>query len=250
MRIRIHAYNAGSRSARALAGALNGRVLRREGSRFVPQRGDVVITWGGGGCPHVGRCRTFNGAGLDTATNKLSCFNILRAANVSVPPFWTNQRDIPDDAFPVVCRTVLNGHSGAGIVIANERRELVNAPLYVQYKKKQDEYRIHVMQGEVISVQRKALRQGEGRPADPDFRVRNLANGFVFVRGDVNPPREVLNQSIMALNAVGIDFGAVDVIWNSREERAYVLEINTAPGLEGQTVEDYANAFRRVIGRG
>lgn len=249
MRIRVDAYNAGSRSARALADALGGRVLRTQGSRFQPRRGDCVITWGGGGSVHSGRCRTFNGAGLNTATNKLSCFNILSAAGVSIPRFWINQAEIPDDAFPIVCRTVLNGHSGAGIVIANARDELVRAPLYVEYKKKQDEYRIHVLGGEVISVQRKALRQGEGRPAEPDFRVRNLANGFVFVRGDVNPPEAVLEQARQSIIATGLDFGAVDVIWNERERRAYVLEINTAPGLEGQTVEDYAAAFRREFAR-
>jgi D-alanine-D-alanine ligase-like ATP-grasp enzyme len=41
----------------------------------------------------------------------------------------------------------------------------------------------------------------------------------------------------------GLDFGAVDVIWNAQKEKPYVLEINTAPGLEGQTIADYAAFF-------
>jgi D-alanine-D-alanine ligase-like ATP-grasp enzyme len=41
-----------------------------------------------------------------------------------------------------------------------------------------------------------------------------------------------------------LDFGAVDVIWNEKQQRAYVLEVNTAPGLEGQTVDDYARGIK------
>ena len=163
-----------------------------------------------------------------------------------IPRFWTRREDIPDDAFPIVCRTVLAGHSGEGIVMAATRDDLVNAPLYVQYIKKQDEYRIHVgrRNGEsiIISQQRKARRM-EVRDDDVNWQVRNHANGFVYVRGDCNPPRAVLDAAKTALEASGLDFGAVDVIYNARQERAYVLEINTAPGLEGTTVEDYARFF-------
>jgi glutathione synthase/RimK-type ligase-like ATP-grasp enzyme len=47
--------------------------------------------------------------------------------------------------------------------------------------------------------------------------------------------------------ASGLDFGAVDVIWNERQQRAYVLEINSAPGLEGTTIDDYVRYFGRQI---
>jgi len=36
------------------------------------------------------------------------------------------------------------------------------------------------------------------------------------------------------------------VIWNVQENRPYVLEINTAPGLEGSTVTDYKEFFEDV----
>ena len=94
----------------------------------------------------------------------------------------------------------------------------------------------------VISQQRKARRRGE----DADPRIRNLANGYVFVRDGVNPPADVLEQAKAAVRAAHLTFGAVDIVWNEHYRQAYVLEINTAPGLEGQTIEDYANAFRRL----
>jgi Glutathione synthase/Ribosomal protein S6 modification enzyme (glutaminyl transferase) len=144
-----------------------------------------------------------------------------------------------------VCRTVLNGHSGAGIVIANTPEELVSAPLYVKYIKKRDEFRVHVgSTNQIILVQRKARRRDT--PDDEvNWMIRNHDNGFVFVRKDVTPPECVLNVSVRALAVTGLDFGAIDVVYHEREDRAYVLEVNTAPGLEGSTVDDYVRFFKR-----
>ena len=242
MRYRIRAYNAGSRSARALAVALGGRVLRSTGSTFRPRRDDVIVNWGSSEAYAGGPATVLNApAAVAAAANKLRSFEAFRAAGVSIPEFWTRREDIPADAYPVICRTLLSGHSGAGIVIAENAGELVNAPLYTRYVPKQDEYRVHVFGGRVIAVQRKARRNDV---ENPNWRIRNHANGFVFAREGVVAPQQVIEQSIMAVAALGLDFGGVDVIFNRHRDTAYVLEINTACGLEGQTVNDYADAIR------
>lgn len=251
-RYRVLPYRQGSRAARALAEALGGRVLKTDGtSRFNPRRDDVIINYGNTDPRQFQRC-TINAVDLRHATNKLNFFRAMSNREETrnlIPEFWTDQAAIPDDAFPIVCRTELAGHSGAGIVIASRREELVRAPLYVRYVKKQEEYRVHVgmRRGEpvVITVQRKARRLDVADEA-VNWQVRNHGNGFVYVRGGVNAPDSVVLAATRCFEEAGLDFGAVDVIWNARQERAYVLEINTAPGLEGQTVEDYANFFRGV----
>lgn len=244
MRYRIRSYNPGSRSARALAEAIGGRVLRREGSTFRPRADDVIINWGSSDALNAGPARVLNDpAAIAVAANKLRSFEAFREAGLSIPDFWTRRADVPEDAYPLVCRTVLSGHSGRGIVIAETPAEVVEAPLYVRYINKQDEYRVHVFQGTVIAVQRKARRLDV---SDPNWRVRNHANGFIFARDGVVAPEAVIEQSIMAVAALGLSFGAVDVLWNDRRRHAYVIEVNTACGLEGQTVQDYATAIRGV----
>jgi len=242
-RIRINAYKAGSRSASALAGALSARVLRHTGSTFRPRATDLIVNWGSS-APIQGPARVLNNpAAVAVASNKLRSFEAFRAAGVSIPDFWTDRAAIPADAYPIVCRTVLSGHSGAGIVIADTPEALVAAPLYVRYVPKQDEYRIHVFGGEVIAVQRKARRLDV---ENPDWRVRNHGNGFVFARDGVVAPEPVVVAARSGALALGLDFGGVDVIWNERRRAAYVLEINTACGLEGATVDDYARAIAGV----
>jgi glutathione synthase/RimK-type ligase-like ATP-grasp enzyme len=264
MRYRVLPYRQGSKGAKALATALGGKVLRLEGSTFRAKEDDLIINWGN---THTNDQMMYGDAApvlndgdlIRGVSNKLSFFRLMTEKGLQdvIPLYWTNPEEIPSEAFPVVCRTVLAGHSGDGIVIAGDRSELVSAPLYVMYQKKKDEYRVHCgsktdstpdpfsggSYASAIAVQRKARRQDH---ENPNWQVRNLANGFVYVRNDVNPPASVVEVALQAFGATGLVFGAVDVIWNQEKQRAFVLEINTAPGLEGQTIEDYAAFFRNM----
>ena len=251
-RIRIYPYNQGSRSAKALAVALGGKVLRRVGSKYRRRPQDIIINWGAFDSPYRGAGVLNQPDSIQTARNKLTCLTALVGAGIRVPPFWTKLADIPyfdanEFKYPIVCRKLLTASEGRGIVIATTHAELVEAPLYTQYIKKKDEYRVHVLRTangdtSIISVSRKARRFGEGA----NFQIQNLDNGFVFVRGGFVTPDDVLEQAQAALVACGLDFGAVDVIWNQKQQKAYVLEINTAPGLAGKTVEDYVNALQNL----
>jgi glutathione synthase/RimK-type ligase-like ATP-grasp enzyme len=234
-------YKFASKSAKALASALGGKRIKPDNNLTLGPN-DVVINWG-----HVGQAHkaTLNNdkQKLLRATNKLLFFQHLKGAGLT-PAFWTCKEDIPDEAFPVVCRTILNGHSGAGIVLAYVRSDLVDAPLYVQYVNKKHEYRIHVGKAGLISTQQKKRRLDH---ANPNWKIRNHANGFIYAREGVDPPSRVLHVAHDCLDRLDLDFGAVDVIWNESKEAAYVLEINTAPGLEGTTLDDYANYFRNLV---
>lgn len=245
MRFAVVPYRNGSRGASALATALpRGRCLRLVGSRFVPRRDDIIINWGNTDPLYAERA--LNGRGIRQASNKREFFQLLTRAGEGeiAPDYWVNRGDIPDDAFPIVCRTVLAGHSGEGIVIADSRDQLVNAPLYVRYVKKESEFRIHVGRNRdrIIAEQRKVKRADIPRE-QVEWRIRNHANGFIFQRENIEVPECVRTVARRAVAATTLDFGAVDVIYNARQNRAYVLEINTAPGLEGQTINDYVRFF-------
>lgn len=124
--------------------------------------------------------------------------------------------------------------------------EEVNAPLYVKYIKKTQEYRIHVFNGSVIDVQRK-MRRTDTPDAEVNWQVRNHCNGFIFGREGVELPDVALNMSKDSVSALGLDFGAVDLIYNAHEDKYYVLEVNTACGLTGTTLEVYTNALQEYL---
>lgn len=247
MTYKVFPYKQGSASAKALSLSLGGKVLKINGSKYRPKRGDFVINWGAGTVPDFAPATTLNSAGrVSAASNKLTSFKAFKAAGVRVPEFVETKADADGKlVFPVVCRTVLRGHSGAGIVIANTKQDLVEAPLYTQYIKKKDEYRVHVLKDRAFFIQRKARKLDN---ENPNWQVRNLAGGFVFVETNENEvPKDVLDQSIAAIAALGLDFGGVDVMWNEREKQAYVLEVNTACGLEERTANHYRDAFLHLV---
>jgi glutathione synthase/RimK-type ligase-like ATP-grasp enzyme len=223
-----------------LACALGGKVLKKENSKYIRRSGDVVINWG---ASDAGNLSSLNLAGnVAKAANKLHSFRALAEAGVSIPAF-SSSKDTVDWTGLTVVRHKLSGHSGEGIEL-RDASDLPHAPLYVQYIPKKAEYRVHVVGKRVVLVQRKARNP---ECDNPNWKVRNHDNGFIFVRNDVKPPEEVLTQAVRAVVALGLDFGATDVIWNEKNSRAYVLEVNTAPGLEGSTIDDYAQGFRNFI---
>lgn len=244
---KIYPYKQGSASAKKLSNALDGKVLKRVGSKYKPKKGDVVVNWGAGELPDYNPAFVLN-QDVRVAGCKLATFKALEeSGDVRIPDWWDNRDSITDEAYPVFCRTKLRGHSGDGIVIANSVDELVDAPLYTKYIKKKDEYRVHVLRDRAFFVQRKARKHDV---ENPNWKVRNIAGGFVFAevpgpdgnRKNFECPADAINQAVAAVAALGLDFGGVDVIWNEKEKQAYVLEINTACGLEDRTADKYQEA--------
>jgi len=112
-------------------------------------------------------------------------------------------------------------------------------PLYTQYVKKKKEFRVHVVGGEAIDVQQKKKKTG----SEVTTLIWNHDHDYVFCHNDVEEPEELRKLGVAAVAAVGLDFGAVDIIYNQYQDKCYVLEVNTAPGLCETTCGKYVKAF-------
>ncbi len=253
MPLHLYAHNPASEGAGELARALGIRRLRHEGSTYVAGPNKTIINWGSSQVPaQFQASRILNPAArVAAASNKLRFFELMEETDVRTPNWTTNivearQWFIEDRGVKVVARTVLNGHSGNGIIIAENRLDIPNAPLYTMYVPKKAEYRVHFANGAIIDVQRK-IRDPDRQPTN--WHVRSHDNGFIYVRNGVADamPRDVITQAELCILRTGLDFGALDLIYNESRDHAFVLECNTAPGLTGQTVESYANAFRQYL---
>jgi len=176
----------------------------------------------------------------------LFSFKQWRRFGVSCPD-WTEDIDVAnswlDSGKTVFCRTRLMSHSGDGIVIASNPGELVTAPLYTKYIKKLKEFRVHVFNNKVIDVQEK--KRSLDSPNN-DFLIRNHSNGFVFCRDDIVEPTDLRDVGLQAVSSLGLDFGAVDIVYNKHYDKCYALEVNSAPGLEGTTLDKYINVIKEL----
>lgn len=238
-------YKVGSRSAKALRDNLRPRrVLYKLPTTPVRNRRETIVNWGN-------TRPLFNTTGLNIinkpeaiklSSNKLQALLKMKEAGVVVPTFTTSKEEALGwlrDGGKVVQRTLLGAHSGKGIVVARTEAELIHAPLYTRYFKKEHEFRVHVFMGKVIDYTMKKARLNKDSSFDP--LIRSNLRGWVYCRENVQHIDLVKQEAQKAVTALGLDFGAVDVMWNGK--KACVLEVNTAPGLCETTAKKYAQAI-------
>jgi hypothetical protein len=245
MSLKIFPYKLGSVSAKRLAKTLG--VLRVSPS-YNARRKDVIVNWGNSNPPHFRWMeQDLNKPdAILRACNKVHTFSFLSMNDFKDLPVWsTDRHEIYNlwESYPshkVYCRTSVTGHSGSGIVIASNSYDLVNAPLYTIETKHKHEYRVHVFKGKVLYVQqkKKQLNSTINRTG-----IRNHGNGWVYCTPTDTPSELLLSSCVRAVQLLGLDFGAVDVGYRIRDNRIFVFEVNTAPGLVGTTLELYAQAI-------
>lgn len=247
----VYAYKLGSDSASKIADGLDCFIVKPDG-KFQPKQDTVIINWGNSNPPSTWKENKLllnHWDAVKTASNKLGSFQKFKENNVSSPEFTTDKATAQlwkSKGITFFARHKLTGHSGEGIEVVQKNNEVPDAPLYVKYIKKIREYRIHVFQDAVIDIQEKKKKI----EAKADFMIRSHDNGWVFARGHFSEgDYEYLEKgsagtlAIDAVRALGLDFGAVDVVYNGHLDKYYALEVNTAPGIEGETMFSYVSAF-------
>ena len=253
-RLKVFPYKIGSISSKSLANSLG---VKRVRPTYDARRRDVIINWGNSRPAnfksHPNDLNSHSAIAL--ACNKLKTFKALEAAGFQHLPLWCTTRYEADQLLytaseggttsaAIYCRTSLTGHSGSGIVIASNTYDLVDAPLYTVGTKHKYEFRVHVFKGKVLDVQQKKRKRGLSPSGSG---IRNHSNGWIYARSDISIPSIITDASVHAVSILGLDFGAVDIGYRERDGKAFVFEVNTAPGLVGTTLTKYTEAFNNYL---
>ena len=191
------------------------------------------------------RVRRRISANFDRGLDKLTQLQAFKNANVPAPDFATDAESaaaLPGNT--IVLRKLLKSSEGKGIEMVEKEQldpAVHKAPLYTQYIPKKAEYRAHVYNNKVIDVQQKKKRAGyEGQR---DTKVRNTANGYVFCRDNITIPGDLAAVALAAVQSLGRTQGAVDIIYNERQNKCYALEVNARPGMQGTTLKSWSAAI-------
>lgn len=230
--------------------------ILHEGSHYKGSKDKIVINYGATSIPR----NILDSLVMNKPTSVLNCANKLRffthlyeiESGVNTPS-WTSDPTVAKDWISkgkvLLARTVLNGSKGQGIKILTKGVDFISAPLYTVYIPKQYEYRVHVLGGEVIDIQRKIL-QKDSDLGSTEKKIRSHNNGWIFTRNPdllKIPSTKIAEQARLTVKSMDMDFAAVDIIWSEKRRDCWVLEANSAPGLEGQTIGIYGKAFRDFL---
>lgn len=188
-RIILIGYKIGSRSLKNLQTQLkedqhDRHVLRvrKNSIRYKRRPSDKIIAWGPTApCQHTNPDQE---AAKALASNKLLSFIKFRVNNVSTPEWTTDVTVAQSWNKDYLARTLLRSHSGKGIVMVPAGEVGPNAKLYVQYKKKKHEYRVHVFQSRVIDVTQK--RNGSVMKTQTTKSVTTKMDGYIAARMSKN----------------------------------------------------------------
>lgn len=235
-------YNMGSAGAKALALAIGAK--RSKGLKRL-RRSVIAVNWGRSDlAPRGFPYKVLNPSDkVIRATNKLSCLNRLAESGVGRVEHTTSidivRRWLGEGAV-VYGRRLLNASQGKGIEIITNASNIPYCPMYTKGIIKAHEYRVHVFGNKILDITKKRRRNN----IDRNDYIKNLANGWVYCREGIEKPQNLLDCALAAVAALNLDFGAVDILY--RKGVPYVLEINTAPGLQGTTLTKYVEEFSKL----
>lgn len=250
-------YKMSSKSAADLARSI-GAVRVRDCSKLIRKHDRTVLNWG------LSDHDSFFGVGkiinrpnaVHNACNKIQTYDLLSYYDVPTVEYTMDiglAREWIKEG-PLLARTKLSSHSGSGVTYlstdhpVNEVIDSEVVKFWTKYIGKSREFRVHCAKiNGVISpffIQEKKKRSG----MEADKRVRSYDNGWVFCHLDLEPiPSGVEQSCCRAVSALGLDFGAVDVIYSKRRDAHFVLEVNTAPGLDGTTLTKYSEVVNQMM---
>jgi len=233
-------------AASHVTGEQLGQYLGIPHGRSCDDRVDYLIRWGSrAGVGYRPREEPINSrSALRDNTDKLNSLRVLEDAGVPVPEYTTDRDEISETfGYPALGRAESHTRGEDINLILQWRDAYLTSgnDYFVEYIPTDLEYRVHVVNGEVVKVHEKRLRS----EADNHPFIRNAETGWVFMEPRGEEPDHQL--AIDAVGALGLDFGAVDMIRDENGDE-YVLEVNSAPSLDEANLERYGDALAEHIG--
>src|SRR3990167_2517295 len=172
------------------------------------------------------------------ASNKRRALLMMAEAGVPTPEVYL--RSDGNIKYPCVGRPDRHW-GGKDFYLCNDIMEVQRAYArgcthFMEYIGGGREFRVHVAFGKSIKIAEKT---------GGNSIIRNFKYGSRFIYPDFNHKKSLRRVAKQAVEVLGLDFGAVDVI--HKDGRFYVLEVNTAPSLTSasDTLGRYVKAFER-----
>jgi hypothetical protein len=175
--------------------------------------------------------------------NKVEVQRILEENGIRVPKIFDKKTKILKKDYPILARR--NYHSrGKDIVFIENEKDLnknidsLDCDYFVKYIEKRKEYRVHILGDYKSIVNVKIPKKDE----EQDDIIWSHDKGWIHIEYLGEFREKLIKIAKDVLKVLKYDFGAVDIILGENGY-FYVLEINSAPGLEDRKLQIYAEYF-------
>jgi hypothetical protein len=155
--------------------------------------------------------------------------------------------------YSIVCYKYTSSCGGNGVTVVTPEEVLPTVRLYSEYIPKKVEFRVHVnSQTNKYLILQKKLPSDIERTKER-LNIRSHANGWIY-SSEITPKYKELIKDVnlvtsarALLDRCKLDYGVVDVGVDA-SDRIFLIEINTAPGIEKEdTLNYYKDLFKALM---
>lgn len=201
---------------------------------------DIILVRYGNSFPVIGEDISTNTPEQIKICSNKKTFSTLLGNNFWTPKFY----DVPELdklSFPLVIRESLALSHGKGIHVVEDENNfnlIWKAGMYfTEYIFLDFELRVHILKGEIVKIFKKELKNN-----DDKFPIRNNDScNFKLKNKDNFPKLDVVVEELY--KNFPISFVALDIGWSKKNQNYFVLEANSAPGLNELTANLYASSI-------
>lgn len=212
--------------------------------------GDKVIMWGTRVQVQLGNAIVYNHPSVTrNASNKKAAREIFVKEKIDAPKLVKNN-ELHTTQYPVIIRKD-HHRAGIGFHIANSDEEALNfiknmkgQEYYIsEIYPKTEEYRVHCAHGKALLVKRKPEPEDKSIVA---WNFHQIELPWTTIERK-NYDFDMVTLALNACKAIGVDFGAVDIMSNPvkgyKGPKHVVVEINTAPSYTPYLISKYGAYF-------
>lgn len=211
--------------------------------------GDIIVNWGAG-LPTLDDVRVLNGT--ERVLNKYDAWvTLVQAGLPSVRIYKKNEVSVQSARQRGFLPRTFHHIGGNDLLNMNHEQ----ADMWVLKESLTAEYRIHSFAGKSIRAGQKVVRDGFRPVTEQEWHpnaglahpwIRSFDGGWrINYDGFASTPA-MRGLASRAVKALGLTFGAVDLGLRSDGD-LIVLEVNTAPGIEGNSIPAYVKAITKWI---
>lgn len=197
----------------------------------VVNRREVIIRWGHSGGHEFPKVVNSSEA-IIRAADKPLALRLMAAAGVNVPTMYTAGATLPEiRGVKYVIRPDSHAEGNDFTLVPGGQR-VPSGHHATKFLQPTREYRYWFCGADGITS-RRVPRTSEGQTDNDPCRAKW---GYAATRAPFNAQRREADK---AIRVIGLDFGAIDMLWHVDEEKWYILEVNSAPSLDRQDVRDF-----------
>jgi len=194
-----------------------------------------IINWGNHIFKDDGYFDLNKPSAISRTSHKTNARKILQNAGIKVPRtyFWDESNQLVegiDVEFPLIARPPKHEKGKNFFALYNiedlEKLYCKNSGniqdwYFSEIFEKTDEYRVHVAHGKVLLVNEKSFVHGNL------MQTVAVNDGDWYVLGWQKFNKDLCRESIKAAEVLGLDYAAVDIMYNSKNKTFAICELNT-----------------------